>query len=72
MVHTLYSIPDMNTKYEKNPKLHLKDLYKFKSRLKYKILGEEDNEWRGELEFVLSRTEKKIKEVHSKLFSTRI
>lgn len=72
MVRTIYSIPLMNTKYEKNPKLHLKDLYKFKSRLKYKILGEEDNEWRGELEFILSRTEKKIEEVRSKLFLTRV
>jgi hypothetical protein len=72
MLHTLYSIAPMNTKYEKNPKLHLKDLYKFKSRLKYKILGEKDNEWRGELEFILSRTENKIEEVRSKLFSTRV
>ena len=58
----------MNTKYEKNPKLHLKDLYKFKNSLKYKILGEEDNEWRSELEFVLSRTEQKIQEVHKKVY----
>jgi hypothetical protein len=59
----LYSISHMNAKYEKNPKLHLKDLYKFRSRLKYKILGEEDNEWRSELEFILERTDLKIKQV---------
>lgn len=59
----------MNAKYEKNPKLHLKDLYKFQSKLKYKILGEEDPEWRGELEFVLSRTQLKIKEIKQKILS---
>lgn len=59
----LYSISHMNAKYEKNPKLHLKDLYNFRNRLKYKILGEEDNEWRSELQFILERTDLKIKQV---------
>ena len=60
----------MNAKYIKNPRLHLKDLYKFRSRLKFKILGEEDKEWRHELEFVLSRTNEKIKEVRAQMIES--
>ncbi|WP_290607452.1 hypothetical protein [Janthinobacterium sp.] len=44
----------------------LKDLYKFRDRLRREILGEEDKEYRAELEFVLSRTNEKIREVSAK------
>jgi hypothetical protein len=44
----------------------LRDLYKFRDRLSREILGEEDKEYRAELEFVLSRTNDKIREVSTK------
>lgn len=43
----------------------LKDLYKFRDRVKREILGEEDKEYRAELEFLLQRTNDKIREVHN-------
>jgi len=42
----------------------LKELYKFRDRVKREILGEDDKEYRAELEFLLQRTNDKIKEVH--------
>jgi len=51
----------MNTK-KKKPTL--KELYKFRDRVKREILGEEDKEYRAELEFLLQRTNEKIREVH--------
>ena len=50
----------MNAK-KKQPTL--KELYKFRDRLKREILGQEDKEYRSELEFVLERTDLKIREV---------
>jgi hypothetical protein len=44
----------------------LRELYKFRDRLSREILGEEDKEYRAELEFVLSRTNDKIREVSVK------
>lgn len=43
----------------------LKDLYKFRDRVKREILGEDDKEYRAELEFLLQRTNDKIREVHN-------
>lgn len=51
----------MNTK-KKKPTL--KELYKFRDRVKREILGEDDKEYRAELEFLLQRTNEKIREVH--------
>jgi hypothetical protein len=42
----------------------LKELYKFRDRVKREILGEDDKEYRSELEFLLQRTNDKIREVH--------
>lgn len=50
----------MNTR--KKPTL--RELYKFRDRVKREILGEDDKEYRAELEFLLQRTNAKIKEVH--------
>lgn len=51
---------------EKKKQPTLKELYKFRDRLKREILGQEDKEYRSELEFVLERTDLKIREVKSK------
>ncbi len=51
----------MNTKKNKPT---LKELYKFRDRVKREILGEDDKEYRAELEFLLQRTNEKIREVH--------
>lgn len=56
-----------NPKYLNNPAGHLQALYSFKDRVETKILGEEDPEWRNELEWVLSRTRDKIREVRAKV-----
>ena len=44
----------------------LRELYKFRDRLRREILGEKDIEYRTELEFVLGRTNDKIREVSVK------
>lgn len=56
-----------NPKYKNNPKLHLRDLYTFRDRLYGKILGEQSDEWRGELQFLIERTNKKITEIRYRL-----
>lgn len=56
-----------NPKYIKNPAGHLQALYAFRDRLEVRVLGEEDVEWRGELEFVLDRTKDKIREIQAKV-----
>lgn len=56
-----------NPKYLANPKLHYVELLKFRDLVKFRILGEQEKQHRGELEFLLSRTERKIKEVGGKL-----
>lgn len=65
------SIPHMKEIYAKNPKLHLQELYAFRHRVKNMILGEEDNEWRRQLEFVIERTDEKINEVKFKVYLIR-
>lgn len=54
-------------KYLSNPVGHLMALRAFREKLQGKILGEEDAEWRTELEFVLSRTLDKIREIQAKV-----
>lgn len=44
----------------------LRELYKFRDRVKREILGEDDKEYRSELEFLLERTNLKIREVREK------
>ena len=56
-----------NPKYLNNPKGHLQALIAFRDRVQERMLGEEDKEWRGELQFVLDRTLVKIREVKRKL-----
>lgn len=56
-----------NPKYLRNPVGHLMALRSFREKLEVRILGEEDPEWRSELEFVLSRTLDKIREVQAKV-----
>jgi hypothetical protein len=41
----------------------LKELYKFRDRVKKEMLGEDDKEYRSELKFLLDRTNLKIREV---------
>ena len=57
----------MHAKYENNPELRLAHLYKFRDRVNEKILGEQNQEWRSELEFLLERTEVTIREVQEEL-----
>lgn len=45
---------------------NLRELYKFRDRVKREILGVDDKEYRSELEFLLERTNLKIREVHAK------
>lgn len=54
-------------RYLADPELHLRDTIKFRERMKVRILGEEDAEWRGELEFFLTRIEDKIRELQKKM-----
>jgi len=49
---------------------HLEALRHFHGLLKLNILGEQDQEWRNELEFILSRTTRKIREVEGMLSDT--
>lgn len=56
-----------NQEYLDNPIKHLKKLVEFRDMLRVKVLGEEDPEWRGELEFVLTRTLDKIREIQAKV-----
>lgn len=53
--------------YLADPILHYKKLIEFRDMLDFRILGEEDPEWRGELEFILIRTKDKIREVQAKV-----
>lgn len=48
---------------KKDPERHREVLYYFKDEVKQMVLGEEDQEWRAELEFVVERTNLKIKEL---------
>ena len=52
---------------QKDPKWHLEVLYHFKEIVQVRILGQEDPEWRAELEFLLERTNQKINEVRNSL-----
>jgi|LakMenE01Jun11ns_1017448.scaffolds.fasta_scaffold9278652_1 hypothetical protein len=45
---------------------NLRELYKFRDRVKREILGVDDKEYRSELQFLLERTNLKIREVHAK------
>lgn len=56
-----------NPKYLRNPSGHLMALRAFREKLEQKILGEEDAQWRNELEFVLGRALEKIREVQAKV-----
>lgn len=51
---------------------HLKALHHFRQTLKDNILGLQDKEWRDELEFILKRTEAKIRTVEDALPGTRL
>lgn len=55
----------MEKKFE-TPRQHLNALLKFRDRVKEELLGQEDPEYRSELEFILERTEVKIVEVDAK------
>lgn len=56
-----------NPKYLRNPPGHLMALRAFREKLEQRILGEEDAEWRTQLEFVLGRTLEKIREIQAKV-----
>jgi hypothetical protein len=61
------SIDKTNPKYLADPKLHHRDLCDFRDKLGVMILGEEDKQWRSELDFIRDRTIQKISEVRAKL-----
>jgi hypothetical protein len=64
-----YTPRPMLAKYEDNPKLRLKHLMAFRERLmNHHILGEQDYEYRKELEFVLERCNETITEVRGLIF----
>lgn len=56
-----------NPKYLRDPKLHMRDLLRFRDRISEEILGEDDAEYRGYLEFVRERTNQKIREIRTKM-----
>lgn len=59
----------MKEEYINNPRLRLKHLQDFAFRLRTKhILGEENPDYRKELEFILERCVETIKQVKSELF----
>lgn len=51
---------------------HKRALLHFRETLKYNILGLQDKEWRDELEFILKRTEQKIRQVEDASPGTRL
>jgi type II secretory pathway predicted ATPase ExeA len=57
----------MNPKYLKDPRLHLRHLKKFRQRVTWEILGQDDQEYRSELQFLLERTDETINEVKEKI-----
>lgn len=44
-------------------KPRLKDLYALRERIKFEMLGQDDQEYRTELELLLERTDAKIREL---------
>lgn len=52
---------------KKDPKWHEEVLFHFREIVKVRILGQEDPEWRAELEFLLSRTDQKIRQVQKEI-----
>lgn len=45
----------MHDRYKNNTKLRLEHMYKLKDSIRHQILGEDDQQWRKELEYALDQ-----------------
>lgn len=62
---------NVTSPYAENPKVRLRELMAFAYRLRTEhILGEEDQEYRKELNHLLNRTMETIEEVREEIFMT--
>lgn len=64
----IYSIPMISSTKEKQPKKPptMKELLHLKEKIKIEMLGQEDAEYRQELENLMAGVDKKIQEVQQK------